>query len=150
MISMVPAPADRVRDFGITHRSLHVYRNPRATGYPTRVNAWDNHRRPLPSDDGPAWQSPRGDRTTEPLSLLLAVESMVLARRGGTGTEESGQTWAPQDGPGQGTLQPGDTVCLLWWNDDKVEPTIDATVYAVSFPPYDNGHGLLLPVPASC
>src|SRR4029453_18126925 len=90
-ILVIPVDPQRAASYGITHASEYVYRTT-GHGYPTRVQVWDNTRRPNPRDgqtvrygqygklDGGngRFLDPHHDATDMPVSVLLSPEASVI------------------------------------------------------------------------
>jgi hypothetical protein len=123
LITLLPgSDYDRER-YGITHRSEHVYRvagkGVHNRSHPHRIQVWDNTVRPNSDPDrlteftgrvGPgAYIDPQGKGTDDPITVTTSAESIAITNSGrNTGTEPSGQVYAPQ------TLTIGDYVVLTY------------------------------------
>ncbi len=131
LISLAPgSDYDRER-YGITHHSTHVFR---VTGkgvhnrsHPHRVQVWDNTLRPNTDPDrlteftgrvGPgAYLDPQGKGTDSPITVTTSAEAVAVTNDGRTtGTEASGQVWAPE------TVAIGDFVALVYPDGTMSDP----------------------------
>jgi hypothetical protein len=136
LIPMVPAPAARTENYGITHLSQFVYHT---TGkglhnrsFPHRIVVWDNEIRPRNDNaesnqyrpqhhlrhlDG-AYIDPSGRPTDDLVTVLLDAESMAITNSGtNTGTVASGQVYSHT-----GPLMVDDFVVLVWPSGDLSAP----------------------------
>ena len=141
-IPMLPAKPSRTDDYGVLHSSAFVYQTSRGSG-PTRIDVWDNTRRPNARNGEPLrwgqcgvldggngrYLDPENQATDETVSVLLTPECTVIDAYGtGTGSAASGQVYSP-DGE---TIRSGDTLMLMY-----PDGTHEARVVRFT----GNGHG---------
>lgn len=142
-VELVEAPSDRAQ-YGIMYLSRFVFRTRKGSS-PTRVKVWSNLSRPNPRNGEPVrfgeygkidggegcYLDPQNNATDDPTSILLTPEASVLSAHGdSTGTEASGQVWAPA-----GTrIAEGDRLVLVYPDGIEIAFTAHFT---------NNGHGRL-------
>lgn len=143
-VELIEAPASR-QQYGITHLSRHVFQTSRGS-HPTRVQVWCNTGRPNPRNGEPvrfgeygpidggrgAYLDPGRKATDAAYSILLSPESVAITSNGtNTGTEASGQVYAPSDT----RIVENDTLVLALPDGRQQTFTAHFT---------NNGHGVLI------
>ncbi len=142
-VELIEADADRGR-YGIMYLSRFVFRTSKGSS-PTRVKVWSNLNRPNKRNGEPVkfgeygkidggdgcYLDPQNNATDDPTTILMTPEASVLSAHGdSTGTEASGQVWAPR-----GTrIAEGDRLVLVYPDGIEIAFTAHFT---------NNGHGRL-------